>query len=116
MELTVEHTEQAGTAVILAAGKGTIHFAGKLHAALVEAFDSAREIVLDVSGVTEIDAAFLQLLCAAGKSAAATNRAFQLGGCCSEALAQGFVEAGFTLPPLVAGDDAATQSGHGGDK
>jgi anti-anti-sigma regulatory factor len=118
VDIRQERLEQAGMAgdvVVWIEGKATIHGAAELKAALVEAFDSARKVVLDTSGVTEIDAAFLQLLCAARKSAIAANKVFQLGGCCPEALAKGFVDAGFPLPSVVAGEYAATQSGHGGD-
>ncbi len=115
MDLRLDQAGMAGAVVVWIEGKATIHGAAELKAALVEAFDGARKVVLDVSGVTEIDAAFLQLFCAAGKSAAAANKVFQLGGCCPDALAKGFVDAGFTLPSIVTGEYAATQSGLGGD-
>src|SRR6266567_2479638 len=105
----------AGAVVVWIEGKATIHGAAELKAALVEAFDGARKVVLDVSGVTEIDATFLQFFCAAGKSAAAANMVFQLGGGCSEALAKGFADAGFTLALGGAEGDIAIISGHGGD-
>ena len=107
MDIRLERLDQggmAGVVVVWIEGKATIHGADELKAALVEAFESASEVMLDVSGVTELDAAFLQLLCAAGKSAAATKKVFQLGGPCSEALAKRFVEAGFPLPPVAAGE------------
>ncbi len=119
MEIKLERLDQAGMAgvvVVWVEGKATIQGADELKAALVETFESASEVMLDVSRVTEIDAAFLQLFCAAQKSAAAANKVFHLGGCFPEALAKGFVEAGFTLPPLMAGDNATTQSGPGGDR
>ncbi len=115
MNVKLDHEAHSAKVVVRVAGKATVRSAEQLKAALVEAFDSARKIVLDVSGVTEIDAAFLQLFCAAQKSAAAANKVFQLGGGCSEALAKGFVDAGFPLPYVVAREYAATQSGHGGD-
>src|SRR6266702_4932361 len=98
----------AGVVVVWVEGKATIQGADELKAALVDAFESASEVMLEVSGVTEIDAAFLQLFCSVQKSAAAANKMFQLGGCCSEALAKRFVEVGFPLPPEVAGANATT--------
>lgn len=115
MDVTVEQLESSGIAVVRVAGRGTIHFADELKGALLEAFAAAPEVLLDANGVTEIDAAFLQLICAAGKSAAAANKVFLLGEGCSEEVARGFAEAGFPIPPGVAGESAATLSGHGGD-
>ena len=115
MDLRLDQAGMAGVLTIRIEGKATIHGVAELKAALVETFESASEIMLDVNRVAEIDAAFLQLFCAAQKSAAAANKVFHLGGCFPEALAKGFVDAGFPLPS-VAGDNAATQSGHGGDR
>lgn len=115
MDVKLDHEAHSAKTVVQVAGKATVRSAEQLKAALVEAIAGGREVVLDLSGVTEIDAAFLQLFCAARKSAAAADKLFRLGGVCPEALARGFVDAGFPIPPLVAGESAATLAGHGGD-
>jgi len=107
----LDQAGMAGAVVVSIEGKATIHGAAELKAALVEAFDGAPKVVLDVSGVTEIDAAFLQLFCAAGKSAAAANMVFQLGGWCSEALAKGFADAGLGVPVGRLGGGARPSEG-----
>lgn len=113
MEIILDHAEQAETTVIRAVGKGTVRSAAGLHAVLIETLVAPGTVVLDVSGVTEIDAAFLQLACAAGKSAAASGRAFRLEGGAGE-LAQKFAAAGFPLAPGGTAAGTAILCGHGG--
>lgn len=118
MNVTLEQTEQAGTAgvmVVRIAGRATVRFADELKSVLMDALQSADEVLIEVSGITEFDAAFLQLLCAAQKSAAAAGKVFHPGAGCSGALAGRFAEAGFPLPPPAAQGCATTQYGHGGD-
>ncbi|HEY6872322.1 MAG TPA: STAS domain-containing protein [Geobacteraceae bacterium] len=111
MKITVEHAA-GGTTVIRAAGSGTVHCAGELHAALAAAFAAPAGVVLEVSGVEEIDASFLQILCAAGKSAAGGT--FRLEGCAGP-LARMFAAAGFPPPPGATEVGTAMSCGHGGE-
>ncbi len=108
VEMTLACTEEEGVTVIRIAGKGTVHSAEELHAALAAAFAAPGGVVLDARGVTEIDAAFAQLLCSAGKSAAAFDKAFRLEG--GALMAQRLAQAG-----IPAGGEDAMQSEHGGN-
>jgi ABC-type transporter Mla MlaB component len=55
-------------------GKATVQGACELKRVLSEALETADELILDVSGVTESDPTFFQLLCAAHQSSAALGK------------------------------------------
>lgn len=111
MDIKVEQMETTGMAMVTVSGKATVRSADEAKAALLEALAGAPEVLLDVSGITGIDAAFLQLLCAAQKSAAAAGKPLRLEGGCSGTLARSFAEAGFSLPPGMAGTWTTRLSG-----
>ena len=99
MNIVLEHRD--GAMVVRIAGKATVHSADEMKAALIEALSATGEVMLELSGVTEVDAAFIQLLCAAQKSAAAANKVFHLGGGVPERVTRTFAEAGFPFALLI---------------
>ncbi len=67
-------------AVIVAGGQLTYSHAGRLHQELLEAFAGAGRVDLFLHDVQEADLTFLQLLCAAHRTAAAQGTLFTVGG------------------------------------
>jgi anti-sigma B factor antagonist len=59
-------------------GEMTIYRAAELKRALVEAVERPGALKLDLSGVTELDTAGLQLLLLAGRTAAASSKRIRL--------------------------------------
>ena len=55
-------------------GKLTISHVGEIKNALVEAFDSAERVTVDVSSTTDVDVAGVQLLCACLSSSTARGQ------------------------------------------
>jgi anti-anti-sigma regulatory factor len=74
----------------------TIEEAGRIRTLLMEHLAGGDGLFLNLSNVEEVDLSFLQLLCAAHKSASNAGKAFGLEGALSEALARKVREAGFT--------------------
>ena len=52
------------TGTLMLAGELTIHHVRDLKSSLVEAFDNAEQVMVDVSATTAVDVAGVQLLCA----------------------------------------------------
>jgi len=67
-------------AVIVAGGSLTCSYAGRLHRELLEAFAGTGRVDLFVHDVQEADLTFLQLMCAAHRTAAARGTVFSIGG------------------------------------
>ena len=67
-------------AVIVAGGRLTFSHAGRLRTDLLEAFAGAARVDLFLHDVQEADLTFVQLLCAAHRTAAARGAAFTVGG------------------------------------
>lgn len=61
-------------------GELTIYAAGAVRTALLDALAGAAELEIDLSGVTEIDTAGLQLLVAAKREALATGQSLRMSG------------------------------------
>lgn len=78
MQLTTEQT--SGGAVVTAAGRLTTSQAGRLHGLLREAFERSRRVELVLLEVQEADLSFLQLLCAAHRTAAERGSEFLVSG------------------------------------
>lgn len=78
MRLELQRTEN--DAVIVAGGRLTFSQAGRLHSALLEAIAGDGRVDLFLHDVEEADLSFLQLLCAAHRTAAAQGAVFTLGG------------------------------------
>jgi len=78
MQVSCEHT--ASGAVVTAGGRLTASQAVRLRQVLLEAFAGSRQVELQLHGVQEADLSFLQLLCAAHRTAAAHGVAFLVSG------------------------------------
>ena len=73
----------------------TIEEAGKIRTLLMEQLAEGDGLVLNLGSVDEVDLSFLQLLCAAHKSASNAGKKFALEGALSDALIRKAHEAGF---------------------
>lgn len=78
--------EQRGDeAVVVAGGQLCASQAGLLRQALLQAFEKETRVRLELREVGEVDLSFLQVLCAAHRTAAARTISFTLGGLASAA-------------------------------
>jgi ABC-type transporter Mla MlaB component len=77
-------------------GTCTVQEAGRIRTLLMKRLQETDRVVLNVSGVGEVDLSFLQLVCAAHKSALYANKTLVLDGVPSEPLTRKVREAGFT--------------------
>ncbi|CAG0985698.1 hypothetical protein GEOBC_02079 [Geobacteraceae bacterium] len=96
--LTIEKeqsTEQGGTFVLRVGGDLTIPFAGEFRGALLDAFDAAGRVVVNLEGVSAVDITGLQLLCSAHRSACAREKGFGVEGLTNSVLAEAVGLAGF---------------------
>src|SRR5689334_10374887 len=96
-EMTITRSAvEAGAALeIRVAGPVTIAQAAAFKEALVQALEGAQEVCCDLSQVTEMDLAPLQLLCAAHGSASAQGKVFRVAEGDSEVYQKTVSEAGF---------------------
>lgn len=81
-------------------GTATIDCCNELKAALLDALESSRELIVEVGELDEIDLSGLQLLCAAHKSAMQRDKLLSLRGERSPSFESRIEEGGFhcTLP------------------
>lgn len=96
--LTIEQREDGGseTLVLQLAGELTIPFAGDFRGALLDAFEKAATVVVDVEKLDSVDITGLQLLCSAHRTSCARSKAFRLAGEESGPFAEAVYLAGFT--------------------
>jgi anti-anti-sigma factor len=78
MQFTCERHDDA--TVVTAGGRLTASQAGPLQRLLLEAFERSKRVELSLRDVQEVDLSFLQLLCAAHRTAAARGIGFRLCG------------------------------------
>lgn len=78
MQVTCDRTERG--ALVTAGGRLTASQAGRLHRVLLEAFEAGGRVEVSLLNVREADLSFLQLLCAAHRTAVARGVAFRLSG------------------------------------
>ncbi|MBF0352661.1 MAG: STAS domain-containing protein [SAR324 cluster bacterium] len=69
-------------------GHSTIGYAKELKTGLVEALDKVQLLKLDLSGLTEADLSFVQLLYSLSQTAAKSGKTVQLDGLCPALLRQ----------------------------
>ena len=81
-DLTLSYTlsPDGSTLQISAAGRLAIDTAAELHGLLLEE-TTATNILLDVSGIEEIDLAGMQLICSACRTALGVQKRFNFSGC-----------------------------------
>ena len=72
--------EKPGTVTLRIAGQVDISSVGELLVQLADASQYADEVVIDLSGVTEIDVAGLQLFCSCHRSSIFSNKEFRITG------------------------------------
>lgn len=70
----------AGSVIVKINGPTTISNVSILLMKLLEAFDQSDNVVLDLTGVTEIDVAGLQLFCSSHRSSIFINKGFKITG------------------------------------
>jgi len=70
------------TGTLMLTGEVTIHHVSDLKISLVEAFDSAEQVTVDVSATTAVDVAGVQLLCACHRFSRSRSKkmCLRLGG------------------------------------
>lgn len=76
--MTFELQRTGGDAQIVAGGRLTTSQAGRLRQLLLEAFEGASRVELSLHQVQEADLSFLQLLCAAHRTAVGRGIAFRV--------------------------------------
>lgn len=69
-----------GAIVMTIAGPMTVQYAGELRDHLLELFMKAKNVTIDLSGVTDIDVAGLQLLCSAHRTSDYAKTRFAVAG------------------------------------
>jgi ABC-type transporter Mla MlaB component len=99
--------ENKGSAVVLrASGELVIDQAARLASGLVEALGDSGNIGIDLSSVTKIDVACLQLLCAAHKSSVRQKKVLRFDGICPDTVTHVAKDAGFGRVCGLRADDA----------
>jgi len=94
-DFSANRSGQPDSMILTMAGNMTIHFAGEIKESLLGAFNESSKLTCNLSGVSEIDLAGLQLLCAAHKSSCNAGKPFEVIGLNSEHMRKTVVEAGF---------------------
>lgn len=97
-ELTLERTpgpEAQGRQTLKVTGRVTIAQAFEFREELLVALSAADELQLDLAGLTAIDLAGLQVLCAAHQGAEATGKLFQIMDGGNEVFRNVAADAGF---------------------
>jgi len=97
-EITMERwqdPEVPGRERLRLGATATIAQASALREALIEALEAAKELLVDVSGVTGIDLTGLQLLCAAHQSAEQAGKRFEVIDNGNEVFRKTVADAGF---------------------
>ena len=77
---TMTAPDDPDAVVVIIAGPMTIPYAGELREQLLAAFEKANSVTADLSSVTEIDVAGLQLLCSAHRSSVIIDKRFAISG------------------------------------
>ncbi|GLI39777.1 STAS domain-containing protein [Geobacter hydrogenophilus] len=96
--LTITREEVGGenaTLVLKVNGELTIPFAGEFSAALLDAFDAAGRVRVNLEGVSAVDITGLQLLCSAHRSAYGREKGFGVEGLTNPILDEAACLAGF---------------------
>lgn len=96
LKVSVSKGEGTPTALVVSVGGAvTVQSVGELKESLLQALAGAEQLCLDLSGVTEIDLAGLQLLCAAHRSSLQHNKRFCISTGENDIIGTAGMEAGF---------------------
>ncbi len=87
--------DQGAPLVLMVRGDLTIPFAGEFRLALIEAFNAAEMVVVNLEEVGSIDVTGLQLLCSAHREAYARRKSFGVEGLVNPVLSEVVELAGF---------------------
>lgn len=87
--------EEGTRAMLSMTGRANIQCVDAAKRTLYGALCSAEQVVIDVSGVTEVDPAFFQLLCSAHRSATELGKCMALEPACPELFRKAAEAAGF---------------------
>uniref|UniRef100_A0A7C3E8R9 STAS domain-containing protein n=1 Tax=Gracilinema caldarium TaxID=215591 RepID=A0A7C3E8R9_9SPIR len=90
-------------------GALSIEDAGPLHKALLDAFQNKQPIYLDLSRVTDMDSAIIQLICSAFKEALEEGMEFHLTGTVQDSLQSTLVRYGFIIHEESTGEGLEKQ-------
>ena len=90
-----ETAEQGGALVLKVEGELTIPFAGEFRGALLDAFDAAGRVIVNLEGVSAVDVTGLQLLCSAHRSTYAREKWLGVEGLTNPVVAEAAALAGF---------------------
>lgn len=71
---------ETGSVVVRVAGPTSTAAVSVLLMKMLEAFEQTNDVILDLCGVTEMDAAGLQLLCSSHRSSIFSNKEFRITG------------------------------------
>jgi len=94
-EFTAHQSGDTSSRTLDLSGMLTIHYAGEIRSALMEALSDAGKLTCDLQRVSEIDLAGLQLLCAAHRMALNSGVSFTVCGLDGNAVPAVALEAGF---------------------
>ena len=87
--------ERSGNGTVRLEGELNIQDAGQLKETLVKAFAETAELSLDLSGVTGIDIACMQVLCSAHKTFLTANKSFVVQGRVAPSFEQSVQDGGY---------------------
>ncbi len=90
-----DDTKDRRTRVVEISGRMTIQHADELRSMLLEAFDSAEQVRVEMNAITEIDLAGLQMICSAHRTAVVANKGLAVSGANNGAVRASAVSAGF---------------------
>jgi anti-anti-sigma factor len=88
-------SDKPDAGILIVNGEMTIQNAGEIRSALLEAFAGVEVLSLDMTDVTEIDLAGLQLLCAAHRTSTTDKKSFSISGTDNETVKSMIRDAGF---------------------
>lgn len=92
---TAEDPASPSSGVLQLQGSATLEFCADLRVALLDALEKSENLAIDVSRITELDVAALQLFCAARRSAIKREKNMVLTDNCSAAFFTAALDAGF---------------------
>lgn len=93
MEFKLDDNENQG--VLHLEGDLTIERAGTLRDALVQAMDKAKQVILEIEKVGEVDVACLQVFCSAHRTYVQSGQTLSFSGPLSEEFLKSMEKAGF---------------------
>jgi len=115
-EFLARQSGDASSRVLELSGMLTIHYAGEIKTALMEAFSGAENLTCDLQRISEIDLAGLQLLCAAHRMALGCGISLSVNGLNENAVQPVALEAGFLRHVGCRQDASKTCLWVGGEK